>query len=704
MTAQTDPFTRYFHITYAVPAGAPDQVTVRCSWSPAGQDEWHPAVVRPYLSDTAARLTPDSEWKRWVGEGELTERRAAGLQRAVIFNPYPEAEVAGQVAVDFRVQVLTTAAEELAVHRCRLQADNRDVICLEDWTKVLQQDALADNPKPEDRKWRFRTDLKPEEYSRGNALFGSSPADVPLPQLTYPLDLKGPYAIFVRTLAHGSAIQMRLSGEDRCDLVESNYPRHETFWRWATMDRQHLVLRQHHNYTGYVTSALDYVRLVPLTPALVQRLEQPFAGKRDKCAAFYWEPYSFAFSDDVRDNSWHREKLTAYAEARADLVDAQLGRFGDKAVYESRRTDPLYYGTYGDPIGKTIPQTTNVGRMQQFTNTLEAELRAAHDLGLNLHANFGATSCYPGTALESDFSKAHPEWRQGNCLKYNVPEVRQYILSLYREMLEIGAPGISIDYCRYPDGLDQAATVTAFHRELRALTGEFAARRKQPVPILVRFPATGVRQCEMFDYRTWAKEGLVDYLCPSNLQGRHHHFALQPYLAAVKGTRCKLLPVVDGLGWGPQFPGMFLWRVKQCYDAGTAGVYVYQGDSRVLGRPEDRRVMRMLGSSEAVARWWQHELAERSHYSKTITITPPMHLDAYSPWERLRIWTDGLPLGPLEVYLDDRLVSKFAGPPYLVGTEDYQDDKVISAGEHTLRVRARDGDGWLEQTFTVKGH
>jgi hypothetical protein len=73
-------------------------------------------------------------------------------------------------------------------------------------------------------------------------------------------------------------------------------------------------------------------------------------------------------------------------------------------------------------------------------------------------------------------------------------------------------------------------------------------------------------------------------------------------------------------------------------------------------------------------------------------------------WERLRIWTDGIELGALEAYLDDKLVSKFAGPPYLVGTEELADDHVIPTGEHTLRVRAKDGDGWLEATFKIKGH
>ena len=109
---------------------------------------------------------------------------------------------------------------------------------------------------------------------------------------------------------------------------------------------------------------------------------------------------------------------------------------------------------------------------------------------------------------------------------------------------------------RYPEGIDSAETCTVFLRELRALTGEFAAQRKEAVPILVRFPAHGVRLSQHFDYRTWSTEGLVDYLCPSNIQGRHMHFDVKPYVDAARGSGSKVLPVVDGLSWGLPFPAV----------------------------------------------------------------------------------------------------------------------------------------------------
>jgi hypothetical protein len=57
----------------------------------------------------------------------------------------------------------------------------------------------------------------------------------------------------------------------------------------------------------------------------------------------------------------------------------------------------------------------------------------------------------------------------------------------------------------------------------------------------------------------------------------------------------------------------------------------------------------------------------------------------------------------MELYLDGRLVNACEGPPYLLGAEEYASDGVIPPGEHELRLRARDGEGWLERTLTIVG-
>jgi hypothetical protein len=689
-----DPLTRYVHVSYRVPADAPAEVTVVCSWSPRDKGEWQAAKVTPLVSETALRLVPEEEGLQWA-KGRVTERRAAGLDRTVVFNPYPEAEIDGRVDVDFRIQVQTLDGRDLGTNESRVEADNSDVVYITDWSRVLQPGAVARGKDAGPRQWTWRTGKDPVLYCRYRQ-------DVPVRQITYPLDLRGRYAVFVCTPV-GYGIRVRLTGDERTDMLSARRQDEEVLWRWVALDRQHLVLKQPHSYQGYVEGRVRYIKLVPLTEEMAKRLEAQF-GTRDKLIAGYLEPYSWAFAEDVEETLQHREPLAAFAEAGISLVDIQIGRFGDKVVYESRLTDQLLHDTIGDPLpGDPNPHTDNVGRMQQFTNALDAELRYARELGMAAHANFGATNCYPGTPLQGDFSKQHPEWMRGSALRYEVPQVRDYILNLYREALEIGAPGLSIDFCRYPEGIDKPETANLFMRKLRAQADKYGRRRGKRTPILVRFPVRGVRLWQNFDYRTWAHEGLVDYLCPSNIQGRHMHFDIRPYVEAVRGTDCKLLPCVDGLEWGLEMPGPFLWRVRQLYEAGVPGLYIYQADARILDVPADRRTMRMLGSSQAVRKWWESEEAARPHRSKGIYLQPAHEGPAYHPWQRLRLWVEGVPMGPMELLLDGELVTECDGPPYLLGTEEYESDPVIPPGDHALTVRVRDGKGWLEQSFGVQG-
>lgn len=706
LSVRVDPITRYIYIDYSVPIDAPDEVIVQCSWAPVGKDEWKPAKVMPYISETAMRLVDTHEWQEWVLQGRIRELCAKGLQRTVVFNPYPEAQVDGKVSVYFRIEIKSPEGAVLHTQEGKIEVDNSDIFYIEDWTQVLQRDGISLDKNTEgERKWVFQTDLQSNMATKGNMLIGKKwRDDVSLPPLTYPLNLNGWYAVFVCTPKE-YAIALRFSGDERTDTFYSNRPFQEVLWRWCRLDRQHLVVKQHHSYQGYVESRIDYVKFVPLTEEQVKMLEGQY-GSADKIVVGYFEPYSWAFFEDVQETLQHREPLIGFKDARVHIVDIQVGRFGAKVVYESRVTDQLLYNTIGDPIGGVVPYTSNVGKMQQFTNTLQAELQYAHDLGLNAHANFGATNCYLDTPLQGDITKQHPEWMNGHALRYDIPEVRQYILSLIKETLEIGADGISIDFCRYPEGIDKPETCNQFLRELKNLREEYAQKRNKTIPLLLRFPAQGVRLWDRFDYPTWVREGLVDYLCPSNIQGRHMHFDISPYMEAVRGTSCKLLPVIDGLSWGPELPGLFLWRVNQLYNAGVDGIYIYQADARVCthNKPEDRRYIRMLSSSQSVRDWWQRFYEQNPQYSRRIWLQPSEDDDLeYHSWERCRIWVEGIEPEEVLLFLDGQLINTYTQPPYILGGEDYKYDTLIAPGEHTLLIEAKTSDYKLSQTFTISG-
>ena len=317
-------------------------------------------------------------------------------------------------------------------------------------------------------------------------------------------------------------------------------------------------------------------------------------------------------------------------------------------------------------------------------------------------ANLGATNCYVGTPLESDFSRDHPEWRDGGRLRYDVPEVRQFVLSLLEEALDIGADQLSVDWCRYPHSVRSADPVNQFFRELRDLADRHGNRRGARIGLITRFPARGVPGWEHMDYQTWVREGLIDQLCPSNIQGRHMTFELAEYLKAVEGTPTRLLPCVDALHWGLTLPGMWLQRILQCYEQGADGVYIYQCDAPVLGGPETRRYVSIAGSVAALQRWSEGERREQERYSKGIYLNDTHEGGKYHRWGRLRVWVEGFEPGEVELYMDGVLVNRYAGPPYILTSEEHDDDDTIASGRHQLKVRARSGDDWLEREFTVE--
>ena len=115
--------------------------------------------------------------------------------------------------------------------------------------------------------------------------------------------------------------------------------------------------------------------------------------------------------------------------------------------------------------------------------------------------------------------------------------------------------------------------------------------------------------------------------------------------------------------------------------------------------------MRLLSSSGALRRWWEEDKRLRPARSKGIYLSRPRRPSrGWRGRERVRVWLEGIPMGELEMHLDGKRINHYDAPPYVLGNEEHETNDVIPKGaEMELRVRARDGDGWLEQTFVVYG-
>ena len=262
----------------------------------------------------------------------------------------------------------------------------------------------------------------------------------------------------------------------------------------------------------------------------------------------------------------------------------------------------------------------------------------------------------------------------------------------------MGARHITVDWCRYPHALKNNETVTVFLRQLRALTARFSSAEEGQVVLLVRFPARGAPMNECMDYQTWIAEELADYLVPSQIFNCPLCFDIAAYLEAARGTKTTILPNVEPC---VPLPGLWFQRLLNCYEAGAKGTFIYQCDAPV-SRSHTRRYISLAGSFEALKRWRDREAEEQSRYSKGIYLSAAHSKETYQPFERLRVWVEGVDGDTVEIWVDDRQINSYDKPPYILGSEAPEDAHLIPAGEHSLMVRAQDGDGWLEQEFSIK--
>ena len=134
--------------------------------------------------------------------------------------------------------------------------------------------------------------------------------------------------------------------------------------------------------------------------------------------------------------------------------------------------------------------------------------------------------------MHSSFWHDHPEsWRVPNtqggawtdrALNYAHPAVREYNLAFVKELLErYDLDGLELDWMRFGRHLtpgkeqDEGEILTAFVREVRKLTNEWAEKRGHSILLGARVPAHPDAAIGLgMDGVTWGREGLVDLLVP----------------------------------------------------------------------------------------------------------------------------------------------------------------------------------------------
>lgn len=161
-------------------------------------------------------------------------------------------------------------------------------------------------------------------------------------------------------------------------------------------------------------------------------------------------------------------------------------------------------------------------------------IRRCREIGIRPWITIRMNDCHPDACLKSRFQLLAREngWLLGekygyfgNCLNYNVPEVRETMLRYIEEqLLRYDVHGIELDfmreiYCfRYLDEDMGVCTeiMNGFVRRVKAILSKAEAKFGHPIRLAVRLTRDIDQSLRFgFDARTWVREGLVDMIVPS---------------------------------------------------------------------------------------------------------------------------------------------------------------------------------------------
>ena len=316
--------------------------------------------------------------------------------------------------------------------------------------------------------------------------------------------------------------------------------------------------------------AISYIKLVPVARRRARTQRWP-----DRKLALYFEPYSVAFVYDLERSSEVREFLSIFRDMGADEIHTQVVRFGSRSMHHGRIAEWVAGQTAGDD-GTFSPGPE---RMVAGLDALRESIDICRDLGMTHYANAGITICYPDTDLEDRFSREHPEWREGQFLRYCHPETRAYAAGIVREFVEWGTDGVTIDCMRYPEVHTEADLLALFEEIQQAIEN---ARGQRRVPLTARIPVGDMTYFRVFEQL--ARKGIVDCVVASSSSGEGRVYSLRPYLDWHR-YGCRVYACVDWWGNNPRGaaagrPGIAGLRddITHVLKQGADGIYIYQAD------------------------------------------------------------------------------------------------------------------------------
>ena len=552
-------------------------------------------------------------------------------------------------------------------------AEERQAIYISDLTGCLPAAALS----PTARQNCWQTIAYEAEGLAGTMLVADSNCSAPA--LTLPLDVQGWHAIHlgVWTDWTDSSIRVKLSGAPSFTPVITARPTpsdpewhsgfatlREAFWMCADLSGQDLLIEKMDRWGGR-RAGLAYVKLEPLSEAEVAAIKQDRARTDTKRLIAYDDAWRL---DPNAPEQALRESVEHYRHADFQKLLWCIGS-GSETYFFSDVGEPSVRAEWDFLESFGRPMMGGMRTMQaQGIDPLTTVIECAHSLDLELHGMYlvGGWVYPPNHGFESKFYYQHPQWRcvsrsgrPVTRMSYAFPGVRDFLLALFREVVERGADGINLGFVRglpcllyeqpMIDGFRQrhgqdprdlpeddprwlrfkAAVMTDFMRALRHelnQVGEQQGRSVQLSAYVLNNEALNMAQG--LDAATWAQEGLVDFIIPYPLHNIMD-MDIAAYVRMTRGTHCKVYPEVMPRR---QLPADYRDKALAFYAQGVDGLAFWDANTTSRsGFKDEWSMVRRLGHKEELADWAPDEWP--SYRVLPLSSLGGLVMDEHNPYE-----------------------------------------------------------------------
>jgi len=254
-----------------------------------------------------------------------------------------------------------------------------------------------------------------------------------------------------------------------------------------------------------------------------------------------------------------QQMIDEVADGGADVFlvnpNAQLANYPSKAWQTFwdgyQEGDRSFFGSIDDKgVARREHWVGQMAKLAEECDYLATALARCREKGIapgiSLRMNDMHDAPWPDSHMFSRFWKENPQFRLkpwdgrswgATGFDYAHPEVREYFLSLVRELAQdYDFDVLELDFLRFPfyfsrDDIDQhCKTMTGFIREVRKILDATG----RPIALIPRVASSpGAARLLGFDVQAWAKQGLVDGITAANFVETVWHVPITKFRSLV---------------------------------------------------------------------------------------------------------------------------------------------------------------------------